>query len=106
MKALKSLGVNYCLLSPLFSPGIAFEGKILEQQQGNPRFNFLRPNDPYNAYYKWKVSYHFQSHTAADAASDSHAPRGKQSKAGATKKYFTDLSILQQAYTFLALVSV
>ncbi|CAJ0577979.1 unnamed protein product, partial [Mesorhabditis spiculigera] len=35
--------------------GVEFENKIREKEAQNPRFSFLLPTDPYNAYYKHKV---------------------------------------------------
>ncbi|TMS35347.1 hypothetical protein L596_002771 [Steinernema carpocapsae] len=35
--------------------GLDFETKIREKEAGNPRFSFLNPSDPYNAYYRNKV---------------------------------------------------
>ena len=42
-------------LQSLLSTGLSFEQRILSQQQNNAKFNFLRPNDPYHAYYRWKA---------------------------------------------------
>lgn len=35
--------------------GPEFENRIQQNEQNNPKFNFLKPGDPYNAYYKNKV---------------------------------------------------
>lgn len=35
--------------------GPEFESRIQQNEQNNPKFNFLRPGDPYNAYYQFKV---------------------------------------------------
>lgn len=35
--------------------GAQFEQQILKQQQNSTKFSFLKPGDPYNAYYKYKV---------------------------------------------------
>uniref|UniRef100_A0A7E4ZVE5 Splicing factor 3A subunit 1 n=1 Tax=Panagrellus redivivus TaxID=6233 RepID=A0A7E4ZVE5_PANRE len=35
--------------------GVEFENKIKEREALNPKFAFLSPNDPYHAYYKFKV---------------------------------------------------
>lgn len=35
--------------------GPEFEARIQQNEQNNPKFNFLRPGDPYNAYYQFKV---------------------------------------------------
>ena len=37
--------------------GLDFENKIREKEASNPRFSFLSATDPYNAYYKHKVSF-------------------------------------------------
>jgi hypothetical protein len=37
------------------SRGSAIELKIWEKEQNNPRFGFLRPGDPFRAYYEMKV---------------------------------------------------
>lgn len=35
--------------------GPEFEQRIQQNEQNNPKFNFLKPGDPYNAYFKHKV---------------------------------------------------
>jgi hypothetical protein len=35
----------------IFNKGIAYEGKLRENERNNPKFCFLNPNDPYHAYY-------------------------------------------------------
>ena len=35
--------------------GPEFESRIQQNEQNNPKFNFLKPGDPYNAYYQHKV---------------------------------------------------
>ncbi|KAK4336774.1 hypothetical protein RND71_043861 [Anisodus tanguticus] len=35
--------------------GPEFESRIQQNEQNNPKFNFLKPGDPYNAYYQFKV---------------------------------------------------
>lgn len=35
--------------------GVEFETRIKQNEINNPKFNFLNPGDPYNAYYKHKV---------------------------------------------------
>lgn len=37
-------------------PGTEFEKRILANESGNSKFNFLREGDPYNAYYNHKVA--------------------------------------------------
>ncbi|XP_076067549.1 splicing factor 3a subunit 1 [Oratosquilla oratoria] len=36
--------------------GPEFEARIRQNEQNNPKFNFLNPGDPYHAYYQHKVS--------------------------------------------------
>jgi len=36
--------------------GSAFEARIMHEQKGKPKFSFLFPSDPFNAYYRHKVS--------------------------------------------------
>ncbi|BDA49786.1 Splicing factor 3A subunit 1 [Coccomyxa sp. Obi] len=36
--------------------GLTFEKKILQNEQNNVKFNFLRSTDPYHAYYRFKVA--------------------------------------------------
>ena len=35
--------------------GPEFEDRIRINEAGNPKFNFLKPGDPYNAYYQHKI---------------------------------------------------
>ena len=35
--------------------GPEFETRIRQNEQNNPKFNFLQPGDPYHAYYQHKV---------------------------------------------------
>ena len=35
--------------------GLEFEARIHKNEQSNPKFNFLKPGDPYHAYYQYKV---------------------------------------------------
>lgn len=35
--------------------GVAFEKRIIESERENVKFNFLKTEDPYHAYYKYKV---------------------------------------------------
>ena len=35
--------------------GVEFEQRIKQNEINNPKFNFLNPGDPYNAYYQYKV---------------------------------------------------
>lgn len=35
--------------------GPEFESRIQQNEQNNPKFNFLKPGDPYNSYYQFKV---------------------------------------------------
>lgn len=37
--------------------GIAFEEKLKENEKANPKFTFLFPQDAYNCYYQWKISF-------------------------------------------------
>jgi splicing factor 3A subunit 1 len=41
--------------------GKSFEEKILSRQGGNTKFNFLKPGDPYHAYYQDKLKDSFES---------------------------------------------
>lgn len=36
--------------------GVEFEKRILANEANNAKFNFLRDDDPYNAYYRHRVS--------------------------------------------------
>lgn len=36
--------------------GPALEARIIEKEKLNPNFNFLKPLDPYHAYYKHKIT--------------------------------------------------
>jgi splicing factor 3A subunit 1 len=36
--------------------GIQFEERIREKEKNDPKFCFLNPNDPYHAYYAFKLS--------------------------------------------------
>lgn len=38
--------------------GVAFERRIVESERENVKFNFLKSEDPYHAYYKYKVHAH------------------------------------------------
>lgn len=47
--------------------GRSFEDKILEKERHNPKFSFLYPNDPYNAYYQKRLEeYEFVGPEYAD----------------------------------------
>lgn len=35
--------------------GREFEARILQSEANNPKFNFLKQNDPYNAYYEMRI---------------------------------------------------
>merc|ERR1712071_577210 len=35
--------------------GLEFEARIHKNEQSNPKFNFLKPGDPYHAYYQYRV---------------------------------------------------
>lgn len=47
--------------------GPEFEARIRQNEQGNPKFNFLNPGDPYHAYYQHKV-HDFREGKAQDAS--------------------------------------
>ncbi|KAJ2906028.1 pre-mRNA splicing factor [Zalerion maritima] len=36
--------------------GVVFEERIREKERQNPKFGFLHPGDPFNAYYLWRLS--------------------------------------------------
>ncbi|CAJ0640259.1 16150_t:CDS:2, partial [Entrophospora sp. SA101] len=36
--------------------GIQFEERIRENEKHNTKFSFLNPNDPYHAYYQYKIT--------------------------------------------------
>ena len=46
-----------------YTAGTSFEQRILSQKQNSTKFNFLKPDDPYHAYYRWKASALLQHHT-------------------------------------------
>ncbi len=35
--------------------GVQFEERIRENEKHNAKFSFLNPNDPYHAYYQYKI---------------------------------------------------
>lgn len=45
--------VLYCGLGLI---GLEFEDRIRVNEAGNTKFNFLKPNDPYHAYYRHKIT--------------------------------------------------
>jgi splicing factor 3A subunit 1 len=49
--------------------GPEFERRIISHNQGNAKFNFLQPSDPYHAYYQHRVSEIGAAPPGADAAS-------------------------------------
>ncbi|CAO2174076.1 unnamed protein product [Urochloa humidicola] len=59
--------------------GPDFERRILANNQGNAKFNFLQPSDPYHAYYQHRVS----EVAAAPPSSDDDAPAGAETNAPA-----------------------
>lgn len=54
--------------------GLSFEQRILTQQQNNSKFNFLRPNDPYHAYYRYKASLRLPAISHRQFCSRTHPP--------------------------------
>ncbi len=44
--------VNTCIVT---YTGPEFEGRIRQNEAGNPKFNFLNNTDPYHAYYQHKI---------------------------------------------------
>lgn len=36
--------------------GVQFEERIRENEKHNAKFSFLNPNDPYHAYYQYKIA--------------------------------------------------
>ena len=52
VNALKFSGRNK---NVLFRNGVEFEQRIKQNEINNPKFNFLSPGDPYNAYYQHRV---------------------------------------------------
>ncbi|CAH0395629.1 unnamed protein product [Bemisia tabaci] len=62
------------------SYGPEFESRIRENKLGNPKFNFLSPGDPYNAYYQHKVKEFREAQAAGQeqaAANQAQAPARK-----------------------------
>ncbi|CAG0893723.1 unnamed protein product, partial [Cyprideis torosa] len=55
--------------------GPEFESRIRQNEINNPKFNFLNPGDPYNAYFKHKVK-DFIEGKAAEPALSQTAPPG------------------------------
>ena len=51
----------------LVSKGLEFEDRIRINEAGNTKFNFLKPNDPYHAYYRHKIT-EIQEGVAQEAA--------------------------------------
>ena len=47
--------------------GLEFEDRIRINEAGNTKFNFLKPNDPYHAYYRHKIT-EIQEGVAQEAA--------------------------------------
>ena len=47
--------------------GLEFEDRIRINEAGNAKFNFLKPNDPYHAYYRHKIT-EIQEGVAQEAA--------------------------------------
>ena len=50
--------------------GLDFEDRIRMNEAGNTKFNFLKPNDPYHAYYRHKIT-EIQEGVAQEAAAAS-----------------------------------
>ncbi|KAK9825176.1 hypothetical protein WJX81_003205 [Elliptochloris bilobata] len=48
--------------------GLSFEKKILANEEKNVKFNFLRPTDPYHAYYRHRVTEFQEEEKGAGAA--------------------------------------
>ena len=44
----------YCYII-IINTGPEFEGRIRQNEAGNPKFNFLNNTDPYHAYYQHKI---------------------------------------------------
>ncbi|CAO2198374.1 unnamed protein product [Urochloa humidicola] len=59
--------------------GPDFESRILANNQGNAKFNFLQPSDPYHAYYQHRIS----EVAAAPPGADDDAPAGAETDAPA-----------------------
>lgn len=55
--------------------GPDFESRIQQNEQNNPKFNFLKIGDPYNAYYQFKVR---EIREGGSAASTTSATAGNQ----------------------------
>ena len=47
--------LKFALFSLFLIPGVEFESRIRQNEINNPKFNFLNPGDPYNAYFQHKV---------------------------------------------------
>ncbi|KAK9807061.1 hypothetical protein WJX72_012308 [[Myrmecia] bisecta] len=58
--------------------GIVFEQRILANEANNAKFNFLRPADPYHAYYRYKVTEGQEAGTAAPASAAQQAEQAAQ----------------------------
>ena len=39
-----------------YSKGLQFQERIILNEAGNVKFNFLNPTDPYHAYYQHKIN--------------------------------------------------
>ena len=74
------------LVRCILKSGRYFEKKVKERQRGDPRFDFLMPWNPYNAYYRQKLDDAFNgklddsstapASSAAAAAADSSGGLG------------------------------
>ena len=53
--------------------GLEFEDRIRINEAGNSKFNFLKPSDPYHAYYRHKIK-EVQEGVAQEAAATEQAP--------------------------------
>lgn len=64
--------------------GVEFEKRILANEQNNVKFNFLRPTDPYHAYYRMRVTNFTEGEKAeAGEGGDQEQPGGQAAPAPA-----------------------
>lgn len=60
--------------------GPEFESRIRQTEQANPKFNFLKIGDPYNAYYQFKIRDIREGGSTAPAASNQALQNGDANK--------------------------
>lgn len=78
--------------------GPEFESRIQQNEQNNPKFNFLKQGDPYNAYYQHKVKEFKEGGKAGEIVA---GPTGASSAQGAQTSQSQSQKISKQFELFL-----